>query len=394
MFIGREKELTLLKEDLTSPRSEFCVIYGRRRIGKTTLLKKFTEGTDFFYFQAGKESKSQHLRRFSLELGQNIGDILTSKTRLNHWDEALILLDRSLDNIVNNAINKKAIVVFDEFQWMCNGSPELLSDIQRYWDDKWQNRGNIFFILCGSSISFMLGEVLSRKSPLFGRRTRSIHLYPFKIADAIKFLPGKNLFEATEYYMVSGGIPTYLKLFGTPGSFKRIIAKHALNSSGFLFDEVKFILSEQLKEQEHYFRVLREMSQGSIEIAELSRRTNINTGQITYYMERLQLLGFVRRHSPINESTRSKRVRYLLSDYYLRFYFSFIHENREKIEHTENEMSFDELIGTRWPVYLGLTFERFVSDHANFITKKAGFENKFVKMGSYWQKPTKRKKGV
>jgi hypothetical protein len=207
MFIGRKQELKLLESHYHSKISEFCILYGRRRIGKSTLLEEFTKNKFSFFYLAGKENKRPQLKRFVRELGQQISDPFIEKMNVTQWNDALLLLDKNIDSLAQNNKPSKAVVIFDEFQWMCNGSIELLSDLQRFWDKGWKNSGQVFLIICGSSISFMLGEVLSQKSPLFGRRTLSFELKSFDIAESALFLPEKNTFEIAETYMTIGGGP-------------------------------------------------------------------------------------------------------------------------------------------------------------------------------------------
>ena len=394
MFIGRQSELRLLEEYYRSDRSEFCVLYGRRRIGKSTLLEKFTESKPVFFFLAGREPKLRQLKRFVRELGDAVSDPLTGKTAISEWDEALTLLDRNIPVLTRKPDTKKGIVVFDEFQWMCRGAPDLLSDLQRFWDKKWSDAGNLMLILCGSSISFMLGEVLSRKSPLFGRRTFSFELGPFKIKDAAALLQFKGKQEVVESYLTIGGIPKYLEIMNGPGSFRQTVANQGFTSSGYFFDEIRFLLGEQLRETEHYYRILSQLANGSKGITELEKSTGIGSGQIMYYLERLILLGFVSRHTPIGKGANTKKVAYRLDDYYLRFYFAFVHPNRQRIAANPAGSRFDAITANRWDAFAGISFEHFVQDHAATVVSSAGFKGDIKRVGSFWQKPTKRKKGV
>jgi len=392
MFVGREPELDALSEGYLSRNSEFCVMYGRRRVGKSTLLEHFVRDKPSFFYLAGKETRRLQLRRFVRELGEALGDPLTGKVNVSSWDEALTLVDRCLEPFCQRHECKKAILIFDEFQWMCNGSPELLSDLQRFWDKRWKGAGNVFLILCGSAISFMLGEVLSRKSPLFGRRTRSLELRPFPMPEAGEFLAGKGRFEAVETYLAAGGIPKYLEILGERQSLRRLLSKEAFSPTGFLFDEVHFVLSEQLRETERYFMLLTHLAQGAMGVTELERATGIPSGQLMHYLERLQLLGFVSRHIPFEARPSSKKVRYRLDDYYLRFYFTFVHPNRERIRLAPRGLSWEALAGDRWAAYAGRVFEQFAIDHAGLLAAKLGRE--VLKTGTYWQRPTKTKPGV
>ena len=394
MFIGRKEQLRLLEDRYRSRTSEFCVLYGRRRIGKSRLLEEFARDKPSFFYLAGRENKRQALRRFVRELGEALGDPLTGKVTLSEWDEALTLLDRSIPGLLKGRNGRKAVVVLDEFQWMCRGAPELLSDLQRFWDRGWKDTGKVFLVVCGSAISFMLGEVLSRKSPLFGRRTFSFELGAFKAPEVRAFLPGKNIFEMAEAYMAVGGVPKYLEILNARDSFQRTIGREAFSASGYFFDEIRFVLSEQLKETEHYFILLEQIAHGAREVAELERATGIASGQIMYYLERLQLLGFVSRHTPLGERTGTKKVRYRLDDYYLRFYFTFIHPNRERISSSKAGIPFDKIAGSRWESYVGISFEHFIRDHADTAAVILGHGGEIRRVGSYWQLPTKRKRGI
>lgn len=394
MFIGRENELNILNEAYASPNSEFCVIYGRRRIGKSTLLQHFVTDKSSFFYLAGRESKHLQLKRFVRELGETVGDPLTSKVSISNWDEALTLLDRSIGPFCQRHGSSKMVIIFDEFQWMCNGCPELLSDLQRFWDTRWKDARSVYLIVCGSAISFMLGEVLSQKSPLFGRRTRSFEMGPFYVREASSFLPGKGRFEVAEVYMAVGGVPKYLEVLNTREPFRKTMGKEAFSRSGFFFDEVRFILSEQLKETDRYFMILEHIACQPMGVIEIEKATGIASGQIMHYLERLQMLGFVSRHIPCGARSGSKKVRYRLDDYYLRLYFTFIHPNRERIATGSGGESFSDIISNRWDSYAGLSFEHFVRDHARAVVQMLGYENSIRRTSSYWQRQTKRKHGV
>jgi AAA+ ATPase superfamily predicted ATPase len=248
-------------------------------------------------------------------------------------------------------------------------------------------------ILCGSSVSFILGEVLSEKSPLFGRRTRSIHLQQFSLGETAHFFKGRNRFEIAEIYIACGGVPKYLEVMGTAPSFRAALKPLFFDPHGYFFEEVTFALSEQLKEKDRYFQLLRLMSQGIGEIAELERRTGIASGQVMYYLERLHLLGFVSRNTPIGSKNGGKRVVYTLTDYFLRFYFMFVFPFRSGIKRGETDAPL-RLFNTKWDSYAGCAFERLAFDHAHLIVSKLGHGGSLLQAGAFWRKPTKRLAGV
>ena len=393
-FIGRQKDLILFEEDYQSKRSELVILYGRRRIGKSTLLEKFAQGKSCFFFQAGKEKKQKQLKRFISEFSQVLGNPpLIAKLRLTEWNEALLMLEQNLEILMKTKRGTKAIIIFDEFQWMCEGAPELLSDLQRYWDKSWKKRGDLFLILCGSSMSFMVGEVLSKKSPLFGRRTRSIHLNSLELDDVQKFFPHRSPHEIFETYASVGGVPKYLEVLQASHSLHRGLVKEAFSKNGYFFKETGFVLGEQLKETEHYYQMLAELSKQPLELIELEKTTHIGSGQLFYYIEKIQRLGFVDRLAPFGSKKTTRKVRYQLKDYFLRFYFSFIAPCHRQLMRQQSHSSFQEIVENRWDSFMGRAFESVCYDHADFIARATGFDQ--VKdIGTYWQKPTQRKKGV
>jgi AAA+ ATPase superfamily predicted ATPase len=394
MFIGRQNDLMLFEESYQSPRSELLVLYGRRRIGKSTLLEKFSQGKSCFFFQAGKERKYKQIQRLNAEFSQILGNPpLLAKLRLTEWNEALLVLEQNFEALIKTSKGKKAVVIFDEFQWMCEGSLELLSDLQRYWDKKWKKRNDLLLILCGSSTSFMVGEVLSRKSPLFGRRTRSIHLDPFEIKDTKRFFPHRSLHEIVETYALVGGVPKYLEILQATRSLYQGVIKEAFSKNGYFVKETEFILGEQLKETEHYYQVLSELSKQPLEITKLEELTYIGAGQLAYYLERLMRLGFVNRLTPFGSKKSTKKVRYQLKDYFLRFYFNFIAPTQKNMLRQKTSLSFHDIVGNRWAPFVGRAFELICSDHAHLIAKALGYKQ-ILDVGNYWQKTTQRKKGV
>ncbi len=191
-----------------------------------------------------------------------------------------------------------------------------------------------------------------------------------------------------------GGVPAYVELFAGPKPVRRVLAEQAFSAGGFLVDEVRFVLSEQLKETERYFQILGELAREALSMAELSRRTEIATGLIAYYLERMLLLDLVSRHTPIGAGPRSKTIRYRLDDSYLRFYFKLVAPNLRKIHRRRRTSPFDLIGREDWDRFLGAAFERFVDQHADLIARQLDAEDALEEVGSYWHRKTQRKRGV
>jgi hypothetical protein len=214
----------------------------------------------------------------------------------------------------------------------------------------------------------------------------------FSAAETQEFLVGRGPFEVVESYLAVGGVPKYLEVLKGHPSFRKAMSREAFTASGYFFEEVRFVLGEQLKETEHYFALLRHLARGAMGVTELERATGIPSGQMMFYLERLQLLGFVSRHIPFGARASSKTVRYRLDDYFLRFHFAFIDPNCERIKKSRAAIEFDRLTKDGWDRHAGLCFEQFVRDHSGLVAAALGHE--FRTSGTFWQRPTKRKPGV
>ncbi len=390
-FHGRDGELESLSQAYESDRSQLWVVYGRRRIGKTTLLKRFVESKRAFFFSGGKERTHEQIRRFLGELADYTGQPVLKKIRAATWTEAFSMLDQHV-----SMSPRKTVVILDEFQWMCRGAPGVLSDLQRLWDHGWKDSGRVVLILCGSAVSFMVGEVLAQKSPLFGRRTGSLHLQPMMAQEVGAFFGARGRFEIAEALISLGGVPAYLELFHGGGSVRQTLSDLAFRKDGYLVKEAELVFGEQLREKERYYQIARLLSACPSSMADLSRATGLNKGQLSFYLDRLLMLGFIDKHRPITKLTTSKTVRYRLRDEYLRFYFSFVEPNLDRITlgGSRSGYSFDRMTAGRWETFLGLGFELFVSRNVEAMLRAAGSRDVVNRIGSYWHAGTARRPGV
>lgn len=388
-FYGRIEELEDLERAYSSNRSELWVVYGRRRVGKTELLRRFAHGKRAFFFTGGREPLHDQTRRFLSELADFSGQGMLRKLRGATWTDALSALEQQL------ALSpKKTLVVLDEFQWMCQGSLGAISDIQRLWDHRWKAGKHLHLILCGSAESFMTGEVLAQKSPLFGRRTASLRLEPLTASEGRGFFVGRSLFEIAEALMCLGGVPAYLELFENASSVRKRLSDLAFSKGGYLTDEADHVFGEQLREKERYYEIVGLLAAEPTSLAGLARATGLNKGQLNYYLERLLALGFVEKHRPITKTPRSKTIRYRLLDEYLRFYFTFIQPNLSKIRLQRKGYQFDRITAGTWDVFVGLAFEQLVARNISALLSAIEARDVVSRLGSYWHGTTKKRRGV
>ncbi|MCX4244343.1 ATP-binding protein [Paraliomyxa miuraensis] len=380
-FVGRAAELRHLQQAYRSQISEFVVVYGRRRVGKTELLlHSLSDHPGGLYFMGKTAAAPLQLRELLQEAARVLDEPLLAMLHTTSWKEAL-------SAIVSRWRGPgKLILILDEFQWMAGASPELPSVLQELWDLHWRDAGNLVLVLCGSFVGFMEREVLGRKSPLFGRRTSQIKLRPFAYHEAAGFHPGWSLSERARAYFVCGGIPAYLRRFDPSRSVEHNIEDQILDEFSALSREPEFLLREELREIDGYYAVLRALAAGSRTAAEIAAHTGLPERSLHYYIAQLDELGYLARRHPLTGAAVPKRtVRYVLEDPLLRFWFRFVFPNQSFIQQVGPRRAFRERIAPELPAYEGLCFERLCREALPVLYRAEGISAGFD-IGEYWDK--------
>lgn len=380
-FVGRRKELAALRAAYASPQGAFWPIYGRRRVGKSELILHFSRPHPTLYLLGKKGAPAEQLMREFLELAAVLlEEPLLATAPVEGWKKAI-------ERVVNRWRRpEKLILVFDEFQWLAEKSPELASVLQELWDRSWQRSGRMFLILCGSYIGFMEREVLGEKSPLFGRRTGQILLKPFDYREAAAFHPHVSLAQKSMTYFICGGIPLYLRYFDADRSILQNIEHSLLNELAPLYREPDFLLREELREVENYYMVLMALAQGSAPSREIARRSGVADRAVFYYLDQLAALGYVDKHFPLTaDRPKARDVRYRLLDPLLRFWFHFIYPHTSRIAQAGPSRSLSQLIEPQLDAYFGRCFEGLCREALPFLYDKERMSADF-RIGSYWDK--------
>lgn len=229
MFIGRTGELDTLSCMYQSDRFEFAVIYGRRRIGKTALIKEFCKDKKTVYYMATQVNQTLNLKSF----GETAVSALMPEAAGKFSPGSFTAL---FDFIAEKAQNERLILAIDEYPYLASAGKEISSVLQAAIDQKFM-KGHLFLILCGSSMSFMEHQVLGYQSPLYGRRTAQIKLQPFTYEEALPFWSSYGSEDRITAYAVTGGIPDYIREIDERQSVRDNICRLFLNSSGLLFEE-------------------------------------------------------------------------------------------------------------------------------------------------------------
>lgn len=381
-FVGRERELAALQTAYRGPQSDFWPVYGRRRVGKSELLLHFSRPHPTLYL-LGKRAPAQQMMREFLEIAATtFEEPLLATLPVENWK-------KTLETVVSRWSKKrKLILVLDEFQWIAEKSPEIMSVLQELWDRSWKSSGQIFLILCGSYIGFMEREVLGKKSPLYGRRTGQILLKPFGYREAAAFHPGTSLVQQAMTYFICGGIPLYLRFFDAKKSILQNIEQALLSEQAPLYREPDFLLREELREVEKYYLILMALAGHSLSNREISRHTGIDDRNLHYYLDQLQGLGYVGKRHPLTAQAPKKRdVRYQLLDPLLRFWFHFIYPHTSLIAQVGPQRAATQVIQPRLEAYFGICFEFLCREALPVLYEREQVFTAY-EVGSYWSAQT------
>ena len=324
MFVGRESELKALGRLYERSGFQMVVVYGRRRVGKTSLIDEFTSGKRTLYFTAKVQSSALNLRDLSVRAYSFFG-MPASLPPFANWGDALGF-------IAERAGAERVAFVFDEFPYAAQSEPSLPSVLQEKIDHGFK-QGNVFMVLCGSNQGFMESEVLQEKSPLYGRRTGQIHLAPFDCFDAARMIPGADHEQALRYYATFGGTPYYIEQVDASASYEENIANVLFDKVGLLFEEPAMLLRQELREPATYNSVLAAIAHGATEPARIADWSGVSPNSVGKYLKTLSSLGLVERKVPFGSNPdRSRSGIYGIADPFFAFWYRFVGPAIDAIE--------------------------------------------------------------
>ncbi len=325
-FVDREQEMETLQSEYERKGSALVVLYGRRRVGKTTLISEFIKNKNALFFLASEESEAQNRNAFKEKAAEFIDSDLLRSAEVKSWD----LLFKA---IMDAPFDSKPVIVLDEFQYLGKANPAFPSIFQRIWEEILKDR-EVMIILCGSLISMMESQTLAYGSPLYGRRTAQIRLKQIPFGYYHEFFPGKSRKELIEMYAVTGGVPKYIELFSESQDIYTAIQKCVLNRSGYLYDEPHFLLQQEVSEVGSYFSIIKAIAAGNAKLSAIASVLEIKATSLTKYLKTLIDLDILEREVPVTEDNpeKSKKGLYKIKDNYLRFWFAFVYPNRSFLE--------------------------------------------------------------
>lgn len=368
-FYNREKELDFLEKQYSENGSNFIVIYGRRRVGKTELLKQFIKNKESIYYLLDEQKDEINILGLQNKFSDYFNNTLLRKVKLNNWYELFI-------EFINLKKNKKIILVLDEFPYLIKGNKAIPSIFQKIWDEILKDK-NVMLIICGSSVSIMENNVLSYKSPLYGRKTGQWKVNPFNFKESRSFLKSKNIEETIYAYAIFDGIPLYLKKYDSNLSISQNIIDKIVSKGQLLYEEAEFLLKQEFREPGNYFLILKAISYGKTKFSDIINFTNLDKTVCSKYLDNLITIKAVTKNYPVTlDKEKSRDTKYYISDNYLKFWFSMIYPNRHLIE--EGKFNFN-IIKEKFNFHTSFVFENICIEY--MISKF-----KFNKIGKWWRK--------
>ncbi len=311
-MIGREKELQHLDSLYESDRFEYLVMYGRRRVGKTTLLQEFSKHTNSIFYPAREKNDALNLEDFS-------------KTVQLHFDHSYIASFQSWEaafDYISKKITDRTAIIIDEFPYIVQENPTIKSILQHTIDHDWKNK-NIFLILCGSSVSIMENEIMGNKSPLHDRQTSTLEIKPFDYYESAAFFPDYSNEHKLISYGILGGIPRYLEAFNPKKDIQTNIASNIIKEGSYLYEEPDNLLKAELRETNIYNSILSAIASGRNKIIEIANYIHEDKAKVAKYLLTLQTLRLVEKAVPCGESNNSRKSIYVIKDNFFRFYFRY-----------------------------------------------------------------------
>ncbi len=361
MFVDREHELTSIEEKLNSNSFEFIVLYGRRRIGKTSLVLNSVKNREHIYYLAVEGDNLKHFKNYSSKV------VPTIEYAKEDWEAYFKFLE-----------NK--IIIIDEFPNLIKENPKVLSLFQRIIDTHLKNTKTKLIIL-GSSISMMGDKVLSYSSPLYGRKTGVLKIQPLKFKYLKEFFPEADRKELVEIYGFADGIPYYLEKIKLPFWDYLNTELHKIDS--FLKYEIDFLMKYEFDEPIMYKKILEAIAYGNTTLGAIKDYIGVKHSDITPYLRNLIETEFVIKELPITESPKSKKGRYYIKDNFTAFYFKYIFPNLSAIEEGLFDVS---EIKRDYNQYLGFVFEKIVMEFLIDLNKQGKLPFKFLNIGRWWKK--------
>lgn len=371
-FYNRQSELKALNNWWKEKKAQLVIVYGKRRVGKTELCLEFSKDKEHVYFLADRLDINLQLKKLSRDIGSFFRDEIIAENGFKDWEQLFKYIASK---------NRKFILIIDEFPYLVETEATISSVFQKGFDLYLKN-SPVFLILSGSSIGMMEKHTLIYKAPLYGRRTGQMLIEPFTFNDFDTLFPKFNFEDKLLIYSTVGGTISYLLPFIGSKNIWSVIEKNILTKGQLLYEEVGFLLREELREPRNYFSILLSLALGKTRLFELMNDTGFDKSTLSSYLANLQQLLIVKKEVPITEKTpeKSRKGSYRISDNFFEFWFRYVFKNKGLLEEGKTKEVLNKIKNTKNEL-ISKNYELFARD---FVKTK--IKNKYNSVGRWWEK--------
>lgn len=377
-FRNRTEELAGLEETYARPGGRMVLMFGRRRVGKTRLLRRFSENKPSLAYVATTESETAQLERFSERVAEYFGDRPPEK--FTSWAQAL---ERLLRRTAGEP--GRHLVVMDEFQNIVSQNPAVPSILQALWDEVGES-SETMVVLCGSIIS-ELERIAAGSQPLYGRFSGIYRIRPFSFDEASLFFPGADIAKRVGFYAVLGGMPMYLNLGASYSNIWRLIESELLEPRSILYEELPLLLSQELREPANYVTILALVSRGLTRQSQIAAEMNMKATTLVHYLSRLVEMELLERVVPVTESSpeKSKKGTYAIKDNFVRFWFRFVFPHKQMVEDGDREAVLG-IVRRNFDTHLGWVAGDVARQAVRRANRNGELPARFMRIGRYWDR--------
>ena len=357
-FIGRKEELSSLQELYNKQGFQMVVLFGRRRVGKTTLINKFIEKNKCksVSFVSTEMTEKELLERMGNDVLDSLAPKLSGKLKFDTFDSIF-------DFIAEESEKERIVFVIDEYPYLAKSCPYMNSLLQKYIDNKWK-KSNLYFVLLGSLVSFMREEVLGASAPLHGRANLEFKINPFNYKDTALFVPDYNAEEKAIVYGLTGGVAKYLEQFDSKLSFDENIVKLFFSRNSFFSEEqIKTVITAEKSNPVAYNSIIDAIAKGKTKYNEIQTSTGMS--DISFCLKNLISAEIVeRRETP--------KPYYIISDSMISFYFKYVAPGASLINSGKGKLYYEQKVKGSLHHFMGTIFEKMAKDYilSNVGTKK------------------------
>lgn len=386
LFIGRKPEKARLEKIAAASEASIIIVTGRRRTGKTELLEQSFRDRYVLKFE-GIEGQSEELQRMTVmrKLAQYTQNPLVNKIATPRWLDVFEVI---------YSLVKEGVwtVYFEEVQWLANYQATFINELKLAWDNQFRRNPQLLLILCGSSPSFMLKQVVYSKA-LYNRSQHEIHLQPFTLAETKEFLLPRSNREIMDIYLTLGGIPEYLRRIKSSSSLFLGLCEESFLPESYFSQEYQRIFISSMSHNPYYKLLLNYLSQKRFSTREqIAQHLNVNSGgRLSELLEELCLCGFIKKYTPYNLKENSKLARYQINDAYLQFFYKFICPKLSDIKQGKYQRHITSALNLQeYQQWLGYAFERYCLNHSHDIADILGFSAVQYASGAYYNRSTNK----